>query len=153
MKHVDHLLDVTLDDTMASTTPAARRAHWAVALAIKEGRLTRQPCEVCGDPISQGHHDDYSKPLDVRWLCPKHHRKFHALAPRRKRQKLPRQITGFGPPLLTKHEAAPMLGLTLQSLDRLITARKISHIKIGHSVRFRIRDLERLLDENTVDRD
>lgn len=45
--------------------------------AIKRGDLVRQPCEVCGFPQAQAHHDDYSKPLDVRWLCPKHHNMHH----------------------------------------------------------------------------
>lgn len=38
------------------------------------GRLVRKPCEACGSEKSQAHHDDYSKPLDVRWFCFKHHR-------------------------------------------------------------------------------
>lgn len=48
----------------------ARRSSFA---AIKDGTLIRKPCEVCGDEKVDGHHDDYSKPLDVRWLCRKHH--------------------------------------------------------------------------------
>ncbi len=43
-------------------------------------KLTRQPCEVCGAINVHGHHDDYSKPLEVRWLCPKHHSEHHKLA-------------------------------------------------------------------------
>lgn len=53
-----------------------RVAHRAVARAIKSGRLQRQPCEKCG-LAAQSHHDDYSKPLDVRWLCPLHHSDTH----------------------------------------------------------------------------
>ena len=34
--------------------------------------LERQPCEVCGEK-AEAHHPDYSKPLDVRWLCKRHH--------------------------------------------------------------------------------
>lgn len=56
---------------------AASAAHGAVAYAIKTGRLERLPCEVCGHPVAEGHHDDYSKRLDVRWLCRMHHRWLH----------------------------------------------------------------------------
>jgi hypothetical protein len=41
--------------------------------AIKSGKLIKQPCHVCGDPNSQAHHTDYTKPLMVEWLCRKHH--------------------------------------------------------------------------------
>jgi len=54
-----------------------RTAHGMVRRAIKTGRLTRQPCEMCGATSTQAHHDDYSKPLDVRWLCVKHHNEVH----------------------------------------------------------------------------
>jgi hypothetical protein len=58
-----------------------RRAHWTVHNAIRDGRLERQPCEICGVEKTDAHHDDYSKPLEVRWLCRKHHgiqhRKYH----------------------------------------------------------------------------
>ena len=33
----------------------------------RRGKLQQQPCEVCGTEASQMHHDDYSKPLEVRW--------------------------------------------------------------------------------------
>ncbi len=45
--------------------------------AIEMGKLVRQPCEVCGVKPAHAHHDDYLKPLDVRWLCPLHHRRQH----------------------------------------------------------------------------
>lgn len=48
-----------------------------VSYAIKHGHLTRLPCEVCGNPKSEGHHEDYSKPLQVKWLCRKHHIEIH----------------------------------------------------------------------------
>ena len=57
--------------------PEKRAAHRAVSNAMKCGRLTREPCEICGEPVTQAHHDDYSKPLDVRWLCRKHHAEHH----------------------------------------------------------------------------
>jgi hypothetical protein len=52
------------------SNPEKRRAEVAVGNAIRDGRLTRQPCEDCGsDERVEAHHDDYSKPLDVTWLC------------------------------------------------------------------------------------
>ena len=57
--------------------PEKYKARGAVANALRSGRLKKQPCEICGDENVHGHHDDYSKPLDVRWLCPVHHREAH----------------------------------------------------------------------------
>ena len=53
------------------------KARISLTNALRAGTVTRQPCEVCGNIESQGHHDDYSKPLDVRWLCFQHHREHH----------------------------------------------------------------------------
>ncbi len=44
---------------------------------ILSGELIRKPCEVCGKEKSQGHHEDYSKPLDLIWLCVRHHQDRH----------------------------------------------------------------------------
>ena len=57
--------------------PEKYRAHYAVTNAVRDGRLKKEPCEVCGAAFTHGHHDDYTKPLDVRWLCPSHHRQLH----------------------------------------------------------------------------
>jgi hypothetical protein len=62
-------------------------AHGAVYAALKSGELVRGPCEQadygdCHGRI-EGHHDDYSKPVDVRWLCSTHHRRLHAEKKRR----------------------------------------------------------------------
>lgn len=57
--------------------PHQVRASVAVNNAVRDGRLTKQPCEVCGDPKVEGHHDDYSRPLAVRWLCDTHHKEHH----------------------------------------------------------------------------
>lgn len=54
-----------------------RKVHGIVAYRIKIGELTRLPCEVCGNEKSEAHHDDYEKPLEVRWLCRKHHAEHH----------------------------------------------------------------------------
>lgn len=45
--------------------------------AMRRGDIERQPCEVCGDPDTEMHHDDYDKPLEVRHLCRPHHMELH----------------------------------------------------------------------------
>jgi hypothetical protein len=49
-------------------------AHNAVSRALRAGHLIRTPCVICGAIDVQAHHEDYSKPLEVIWLCFKHHR-------------------------------------------------------------------------------
>lgn len=38
---------------------------------LRRGKIERLPCEICGSPDSEMVHEDYSKPLEVRWLCKK----------------------------------------------------------------------------------
>jgi hypothetical protein len=57
--------------------PGKARANHAVTNAVRDGRLIRKSCEVCNNPKSEGHHTDYRKKLDVRWLCFTHHRQAH----------------------------------------------------------------------------
>jgi transposase-like protein len=55
-------------------------AQTIVGNKIRSGEIIRaSSCEQCGasSQTTHGHHDDYAKPLDVRWLCPSCHRKWH----------------------------------------------------------------------------
>jgi ribosomal protein S27AE len=55
-------------------------AHILVSNAIRSGRLIKQDrCSECGESESMihGHHDDYTKPLEVRWLCARCHNAWH----------------------------------------------------------------------------
>jgi hypothetical protein len=62
----------------AQRNPEKARARSALQWAVHTGRITKGPCEVCGTTIKvEAHHEDYSKPLDVRWLCFYHHRETH----------------------------------------------------------------------------
>jgi len=63
-----------------SYNPARAKAHWTVANALRSGTLIKSPCEVCGSLVVDAHHNDYSKPLEVRWLCRTHHCELHARA-------------------------------------------------------------------------
>ena len=57
--------------------PLKRAVHVLVGNAMRDGKITKQPCEVCGSIRVQGHHDDYLKPFDIRWLCTTHHALHH----------------------------------------------------------------------------
>lgn len=57
-----------------------RAATLMVSNAIRSGKLFKpEVCECCGSKPKRihGHHDDYFKPLDVRWLCPGCHAAWH----------------------------------------------------------------------------
>lgn len=53
------------------------KARLLVKEAIRVGRIVRGDCYVCGKKKTHAHHDDYSKPLDVVWLCHLHHNNIH----------------------------------------------------------------------------
>jgi len=57
--------------------PDRYRARYAIRNAVRDGRAFKGCCEVCGDTNVHAHHDDYTKPLEVRWLCPLHHMRHH----------------------------------------------------------------------------
>ena len=63
-----------------TSNPEKHTAHRAVADAVKNKDLQRPDhCEECNEAaIVHGHHADYSKPLDVTWLCPLCHNREHA---------------------------------------------------------------------------
>lgn len=57
--------------------PGKYKARNKIGREVRMGRITRKPCESCGDVKSQAHHLDYRQPLSVKWLCFKHHREAH----------------------------------------------------------------------------
>lgn len=57
--------------------PNKAKAHGKLSYEIKMGSMIRKPCEECGKLNTHGHHDDYDKALEVRWLCPLHHNQWH----------------------------------------------------------------------------
>lgn len=43
---------------------------------LKKGKISKVQC-YCGNKKTEAHHPDYSKPLEVIWLCRKHHSLLH----------------------------------------------------------------------------
>lgn len=52
-------------------------AHTKTHNAIARGVIAKQACEICGAEEAEAHHNDYNKPLEVRWLCKRHHAEWH----------------------------------------------------------------------------
>lgn len=59
--------------------PAAKhKARKAVNNALRDGKILKQSCQVCNNPKTTAHHYDYTKPLNVIWLCKQHHKEADA---------------------------------------------------------------------------
>lgn len=59
--------------------PEQKRAQGLLSAAIRWGKVIKpEECSKCGSAsVLDGHHHDYSKPLDVLWLCRPCHKKVH----------------------------------------------------------------------------
>ena len=83
-----------------------------VAKAIKDGTLIPEPCAICGSKRSEAHHEDYTKPFEIVWLCPSHHMKLHGYEVRMRNR-------GF--PITSDGKMRAMLGWEKQEVYRVRT--------------------------------
>ena len=45
---------------------------------VRRGKIVKSDtCEICGQPHTEAHHEDYNRPLEVNWLCRKCHLELH----------------------------------------------------------------------------
>lgn len=58
-------------------SPEKLRARYTLRYAVRTGKIQRGKCLRCESMLTQGHHEDYSKPLEVIWVCVKHHAEMH----------------------------------------------------------------------------
>ena len=74
-----------------SNIPVAvrQRARLLATYALRRGELTKEPCSRCGAKRSEMHHVDYYDPLNVIWVCRKHHMMLHRTRPRQRKRKKP----------------------------------------------------------------
>lgn len=65
-----------------AANPAKRYAHSKLSRAVKSGAIVKPKiCQVCLNELRLvGHHEDYSKPLDVIWMCDPCHKRYHMSA-------------------------------------------------------------------------
>jgi transcription elongation factor Elf1 len=71
-------VQVKADQARKEKFAEKRSARSKTFHAIKNGTIQVLPCLICGEK-AEAHHHDYSRPLDVMWLCSKHHREAHQL--------------------------------------------------------------------------
>jgi hypothetical protein len=57
--------------------PEKVRARKLIHKKISRGQMDKKPCVICGKIKTEAHHCNYSKPLDVMWLCKEHHDGWH----------------------------------------------------------------------------
>lgn len=77
-KHKDLAKKKAQERRWREANPEKTLAHRVLWRAIKCGSIVRQPCAICGATNRvHAHHDDYSKPLEVMWLCARHHLLHH----------------------------------------------------------------------------
>lgn len=79
---LSHRKELSIENTRKARkrNPLYNKTHLAVSRAIKKGILTRPTiCTKCNshNVKIEGHHEDYTKPLDVIWLCIPCHRKLN----------------------------------------------------------------------------
>ena len=101
------------------------RVHDLVAIAVKSGTLIPRGCEVCGKE-AVAHHDDYNKPLDVRWLCKPHHYDWHS--------KFKAKPLTIDLPKKTRAESASIAGLASAAKRTLEQKRRM--VELSHQARY-----------------
>lgn len=74
--------------------PARKKANARAYLHVyvKRGKVKKGQCEICGSKRAEAHHEDYSKPLEVHWLCRDHHLELHQAIKSNQAVRLPSQV-------------------------------------------------------------
>ena len=57
--------------------PEIFKCYTAVRTKLRNGTLKKGKCVICDSTKTEAHHEDYSKPFDIVWLCKKHHGLIH----------------------------------------------------------------------------
>lgn len=68
------------NEAVQAAAKARKQTRKNTRRAVKRGKLEKLPCQVCGALEVEAHHHDYSKPLEVTWLCSRHHKELHDAA-------------------------------------------------------------------------
>ncbi len=124
-------------------TTEASRARQTVAALIRNGRIVRGPCEICGADNSQAHHPfGYDGPngLRISWLCAHHHRLAH--------KEMDHAVVRATTEGVTLIEAAALLGTTPDNLRGAIKRGALKAVKHGRDWWVEAREVERYRQEH-----
>ena len=89
----------------ADRNPEKVHCHKVCKKAVRIGSLTKSDaCNMCGtkDGLIHGHHPDYTKPLEVMWLCATCHSRQHRLERERLRGVVDPELSGPNCPRITQ---------------------------------------------------
>ena|SRR3990167_5247089 len=76
-KHLKSGLTYSHTSNWVRNNKHKRNAHQKVNRYIKSGKIKKENCKICNSEKSVAHHEDYSKHLEIIWLCRLHHRQLH----------------------------------------------------------------------------
>lgn len=79
-KNLSHRRELAdrIRDEYREAYPERYKAYSMVNYAVRSGSLKKTACVCCGESKVTAHHVAYDLPLDVVWLCQKHHKETHA---------------------------------------------------------------------------
>lgn len=78
-KNIDYYREYDRKRGRRPGDPLKEKARAAIRHAIHAGKLKRGKCAVgkrCKGKV-EAHHEDYSKPMEIIWLCKRHHSEVH----------------------------------------------------------------------------
>ena len=64
----------------------------ALYARVQKAHPDPEPCAICGSAGKHRHHPDYSKPLDIVWLCAGCHQRLHSVGKPRRTRVRPKSI-------------------------------------------------------------
>ncbi len=88
----EYMRDWRTDHPMSEAQKIKSRARSYANVYLRRGKIKKLACQKCGDPNTQMHHADYTKPLEVTWWCADCHQDEHGaerMDARRARRGLP----------------------------------------------------------------
>lgn len=148
-----------------TNNPNRIKAHNIINDLIRQGKIERQPCVICGEEWAQAHHPDYKKPLVIAWLCPSHHKKVElgtekinsslcvTISMENQEQKIEQGIEKLGV-LWTVNMVARYFSVTPGAVYKWIASGKIKNVvqlnNKGGRVRIPKSEVERIVGESTT---